>query len=153
MKRRKGPLSDQERETIALGRARNLSFRAIGVALGRHHSVVAREVNRNTSQDGAYRPISAAKRAVVQRSRPKQRKLEANERLHDAVNEGLKEKWSPEQISSKLVELCPDDLDMRVSHEAIYETLFLQARGELWTQLKLALRTGRTRRGGVSFSG
>jgi transposase, IS30 family len=62
------------------------------------------------------------------------------------VNEGLEQKWSPEQISERLKEEYPDDPEMRVSHETIYQTLYLQAKGELRTQLKLALRQGRTRR-------
>lgn len=62
------------------------------------------------------------------------------------MNAGLAEKWSPKQISERLREEHPGDLEMRVSHETIYECLYLQARGELRTQLKLALRQGRTRR-------
>jgi transposase, IS30 family len=61
-------------------------------------------------------------------------------RLHDAVNEGLEQKWSPEQISARLDEEYPDDPEMKVSHETIYQTLYLQAKGELRTELKLALR-------------
>lgn len=80
------------------------------------------------------------------RARPKARKLEECRRLHDAVNEGLRQKWSPEQISKRLEVEYPDDPEMRVSHETIYESLYLQARGELRTELKLALRTGRARR-------
>jgi transposase, IS30 family len=150
---RKGPLTDDERETIAAELAHGLSRREIGVVLGRHHSVIGREVQRNSRVDGVYRPIVAARRAAAQLARPKPRKLEINQRLHDAVNEGLAQKWSPEQVSAMLVELFPDDLDMRVSHETIYQALFLQARGELRTQLKLALRTGRTRRISPSRAG
>ena len=62
------------------------------------------------------------------------------------MNEGLEQKWSPEQISERLKEEYPDDPEMKVSHETIYQTLYLQAKGELRTQLKLALRQGRTRR-------
>jgi transposase, IS30 family len=62
------------------------------------------------------------------------------------VNDGLRQKWSPEQISKRLEVEYPDDEEMRVSHETIYESLYLQARGELRTELKLALRTGRARR-------
>lgn len=80
------------------------------------------------------------------RARPKARKLEASRRLHDAVNEGLRQRWSPEQVSKRLEVEYPDDPEMRVSHETIYESLYLQARGELRTELKLALRTGRARR-------
>jgi transposase, IS30 family len=144
---RRGTLTDGEREVIAAELARGvLSHRAIGRKLGRHHSVVDREVVRNRSAHGDYRPIVAARMAAGRRGRPKPRKLVVNERLHDAVNEGLANEWSPEQISAKLVELYPDEPEMRVSHETVYQTLFLQARGELRTQLKLALRTGRTKR-------
>lgn len=62
------------------------------------------------------------------RSRVKPRKLEVDRRLHDAVAEGLREDFSPQQVSGRLVELFPDDPGMRVSHETIYQTLFLQAR-------------------------
>jgi IS30 family transposase len=152
--KRKGPLTDEERETIAAELARaELSHRAIGRKLGRHHSVVNREVTRNRSAYGDYRPIVAAHMAEARRKRPKLHKLEMDQRLHDAVNEGLTKEWSPEQISAKLVELYPDNPEMRVSHETIYQTLFLQARGELRTQLKLALRTGRTRRVSPSRAG
>jgi IS30 family transposase len=90
--------------------------------------------------------VVAERRACAMRKRPKSRKLVDDKRLHDFVQAGLSQEWSPEQVSGKLKELYPDDLDMRVSHETIYQTLFLQARGELRTELKLALRTGRTRR-------
>jgi len=72
--------------------------------------------------------------------------LETNKRLHDVVADGLERKWSPRQISERLREDFPEDDTMRVSHETVYQTLYLQARGELRTQLKLALRRGRTRR-------
>ena len=83
-------------------------------------------------------------------ARPRDRKLESSPRLHDAVNDGLTQSWSPKQISERLREDHPDDPEMHVSHETIYECLYLQARGELRTELKLALRRGRTRR--VSWS-
>jgi IS30 family transposase len=72
--------------------------------------------------------------------------LESDRRLHDIVAETLLDDLSPQQISGRLVAEFPDDPGMRVSHETIYQTLFLQARGELRTQLKLALRTGRAQR-------
>ena len=62
------------------------------------------------------------------------------------MNDGLKQKWSPRQIIKRLEMDYSDDKEMRVSHETIYESLYLQARGELRAQLRLALRTGRTRR-------
>jgi IS30 family transposase len=74
------------------------------------------------------------------------RKLVASSRLHNAVNEGLEQKWSPEQISARLDEEHPDDPEMKVSHETIYQTLYLQTKGEPRTELKLALQQGRARR-------
>ncbi|MCA1677336.1 MAG: IS30 family transposase, partial [Actinobacteria bacterium] len=109
------------------------------------HTVVSREVARNGGRS-AYRVIPAQRRADEHRSRPKPRLLEENTALHDAVNSGLEQKWSPKQISNRLRQDFPEDDTMRVSPETIYECLYLQARGELRTQLKIALRQGRTRR-------
>ena len=139
------PLTAEERELISRELAKKSSHRSIAKVLGRHHSVISREVQRNGGNDH-YRAMIAEERATTTRLRPRPRKLEANQQLHDFVQYGLSHEWSPEQISGNLKERCPDDLDMRVSAETIYQTLFLQARGELRTQLKLALRTGRTRR-------
>lgn len=133
----------EERESISRGIAAGDSFRAIGKLLNRDHSVVSREVERNGGRS-AYRVIPAQRRADEQRARPKPRLLEANTVLHDVVNAGLKQDWSPQQISKRLREDYPDDDTMRVSHETVYECLYLQARGELRTQLKIALRQGRT---------
>jgi IS30 family transposase len=135
----------EEREIISRELAVGSSFRHIGKLLNRDHSVVSREVARNGGRS-AYRVIPAQRRADEHRARPKPRLLEENTSLHDAVNSGLKKKWSPKQISKRLREDFPDDDTMRVSHETIYESLYLQARGELRTQLKIALRQGRTRR-------
>nr|WP_278043916.1 IS30 family transposase [Protofrankia symbiont of Coriaria ruscifolia] len=90
--------------------------------------------------------VMAQRRAEEQRSRPKVRKLAVCRRLHDAVVERLAEDYSPEQVSERLRKDFPDDPEMRVSHETIYETLFVQVRGELRTQLTIALRSGRTER-------
>jgi IS30 family transposase len=138
-------LTAEERELISRELVKESSHRSIAKALGRHHSVISREIRLNGG-DGHYRAMVAEERAATMRLRPRVRKLEANQRLHDFVQYGLSHEWSPEQISGKLQEQYPDDLDMRVSAETIYQTLFLQARGELRTQLTLALRTGRTRR-------
>jgi IS30 family transposase len=139
------PLTIEERETTSRELSRTHSARAIGKVLGRHHSTVAREIEQNGGPD-AYRAIEAQRRCDENRRRPKQRKLEALPQLHDAVNDGLAQKWSPKQIGRRLREEHPDDRDMNVSHETIYECLYLQACGELRTQLRLALRQGRTRR-------
>ncbi|WP_416210416.1 IS30 family transposase, partial [Frankia sp. Cr1] len=90
--------------------------------------------------------MDAQVRCDVMRGRPKERKLVASKVLHDAVNAGLVEKWSPKQISERLKKDFPDDEGIRVSHETIYECLYLQARGELRAELKIALRRGRARR-------
>ncbi|MGQ0841240.1 IS30 family transposase [Actinokineospora sp.] len=137
----------EEREIISreLSRNEGCSTRFIGRLLGRHHSAVAREIDNNGGRRD-YRAVDAQSRADVNRRRPRARKLESSARLHDAVNEGLCQRWSPRQISRRIRDEHPDDPEMRVSHETIYECLYLQARGELRTQMKLALRQGRTRR-------
>jgi transposase, IS30 family len=138
-------LCADEREVISRELARGSSYRSIGRLLDRDHSVVSREVRRNGGRK-AYRAVPAQRRAGRCRTRPKSRLLAMNERLHGAVNDGLAKKWSPRQISRRLRTDFPADDTMRVSHETIYQTLYLQARGELRTQLKLALRSGRARR-------
>jgi len=139
------PLCAEERETISRELSRNRSARRIGRLLGRHPSTITREIERNGGAAG-YRACAAQERYESLKARPKERKLVASTRLHDAVDEGLGQKWSPERISARLDEGHPDDPEMRVSHETIYQTLYLQARGELPTGLKLALRQGRARR-------
>ena len=135
----------EEREVISRELSRDRSARFIGALLGRHHSAVSREIDRNGGRD-EYRAVEGQIRCDAYRARPKARKLEASAELHDAVNDGLEQRWSPKQISRRLRADYPGDEGMRVSHETVYECLYLQARGELRTQLKLALRKGRTRR-------
>ena len=139
------PLCAEERETISRELCKDTSMRQIGRLLGRHHSTIADEISRNGGRKH-YRACAAQERYESLKVRPKERKLATSSRLHDAVNEGLEQQWSPEQISARLVEEYPDDPEMRVSHETIYQTLYLQAKGELRTELKLALRQGRARR-------
>lgn len=138
-------LGAEEREIISREIAADRSFRYIGALLGRDHSVISREVSRNGGRS-AYRVIPAQRRSDQFRSRPKDRILTMNTRLHDVVADGLDKKWSPRQIAQRLRRDFPDDDTMRVSHETVYQTLYLQARGELRTQLKLALRQGRAQR-------
>lgn len=137
----------EEREIISreLARDENVSMRFLGRLLGRDFSGIAKEIKRNGGRSG-YRATVAQERCDALRARPKARKLETSRRLHDAVNEGLRRRWSPWQISRRLKRDHPEDLEMRVAHETIYECLYLQARGEMRTQLKLELRSGRTRR-------
>ena len=138
-------LNVEEREQISRSIAQGCSARDIGRLLDRHHSTISREIERNGGPD-AYRVVRAQERCDAQRARTKEHKLVACRRLHDEVNRGLKVKWSPEQISARLVVVHPDDPEMRVSHETIYQSLYLQARGALRTELILALRQGRARR-------
>lgn len=134
-----------EREEISRGIAEDLSARQIAARLSRDPSVISREIARNGGRS-QYRAHRAAERAEAAARRPKARKLEADRRLHDAVAAGLAADWSPEQIAGRLRVDHPDNEAMRVSHETIYQALYLQARGELATQLTLALRTGRAER-------
>ncbi|MBX6388156.1 MAG: IS30 family transposase [Frankia sp.] len=138
-------LTLEERESISRGLAEKLSHRVIAARLCRNQSVISREVSRNGGNTG-YRAADAQRRADEQRRRPKAFRLEMHARLHDAVAERLAADFSPEQVSNRLEKDFPDDPEMRVSHETIYRTLFVQARGELSTQLKLALRSGRAER-------
>lgn len=134
-----------EREVISRELAVGQSCRAIGRLLGRNHSVVSREVDRNGGRS-AYRAVAAHQRATVMRGRPKEHVLLSYRQLHDAVNSGLAKKWSPRQISRRLTTDFSADHTMRVSHETIYQSLYLQAKGQLRTELVLALRQGRARR-------
>lgn len=142
-------LGPQEREIISreLARDPNVTVRYLGRLLGRDFSGIAKEIARNGGR-ADYRATAAQERCDSMRARPRLRKLERSQQLHDVVNEGLAQKWSPQQIAKRLKADHPEDLELRVSHETIYECLYLQARGELRTQLKQALRSGRTRRVG-----
>lgn len=136
-------LQFEEREIISRELSRGRKPRYIAQLLGRHPSTIYDEISRN-GDTANYRAIEAQARAEANRARPKVRKLEASARLHDAVDDGLQQKWSPEQISKRLQQNHPDDPTMWISHETIYECLYLQARGVLRTELTIALRQGRT---------
>ncbi|RKS04725.1 IS30 family transposase [Nocardiopsis sp. Huas11] len=135
-----------DRERIAdLDRA-GWSRRAIGRDLGRPASTIKRELDHHRNADGSYGAYTAQRRASAQRVRPKPAKLAAPGRLRDYVAQGLRKRWSPEQISNRLVEDFPGEEDMRVSHETIYQALYVQSRGGLKREVSAALRTGRLRR-------
>jgi transposase, IS30 family len=102
------PLCAEERETISRELSQEKSARYIAKLLGRHHSTVAREINRNGGA-ADYRAVPAQERYESLKARPKEYKLVVSSRLHDAVNEGLEQKWSPEQISARLNEEYPDE--------------------------------------------
>lgn len=145
---RPGPvrLSLAEREEIACLRAAGHGVRAIGRAIGRPGSTVSRELARNTVRSGSYRASSAQHAAEQRARRPKTAKLAADPVLREAVAAGLGRRWSPRQISARLVLEFPDRPEMRVSHETIYQSLYVQGRGALRRELAAALRTGRALR-------
>ncbi len=140
-------LTAVEREEISRGLAAGESLRAIATCLGRSASTVCREVNRNGGR-GGYRAAKAEERAWERARRPKRCLLAMNDRLRDVVARKLGEDWSPEQIAGWLKRHYPDDEAMRVSHETIYRTLFVQARGVLKKELLTHLRSGRMMRKG-----
>ncbi len=130
-----------EREEIALGLARGESFGVIGARLGRAVSTISREVERNGCR-GVYRAVAAQAQADARAARPKQAKLAGNAGLRAWVQVRLMQKWSPEQISRRLAAEFGDRLEMRVSHETIYQSIYVQGRGALRRELAACLRTG-----------
>jgi len=138
-------LSVAEREEIAVGLAAGQSCRQIAARLGRPASTVSREIGRNSSRLG-YRAVAAQAQAEFRAARPKTARLAGNARLRGWVQERLEERWSPEQISAALRREFPDDREMRVSHETIYQSIYVQGRGALRRELASCLRTGRALR-------
>ena len=138
-------LSLAEREEVSRGLAGGESLRSIARRLGRSPSTISREVVTNGGRR-RYRACRADKAAVRRARRPKLSKLESCARLRSAVEAKLELRWSPAQISGWLVEEFPDDPEMRVSHETIYVSLFVQARGALRKELTRYLRSGHTNR-------
>lgn len=139
-------LSLIERERIRDLRRAGESLRAIARALGRPASTVSRELARNSCPAAGYLPHTAHRLAARRRSRPKPAKLAGPSLLREYVQSKLATEWSPEQISRKLVTDFPEDQEMRVCPETIYQSLYLQARGGLKREVQAALRTGRARR-------
>jgi len=136
-----------EREEIAVGLAEKLPYRQIAARLapGRSVSTVSREVARNSVR-GVYRAHLAEREAVARARRPKPAKLAMNGELREWVEARLKRKWSPEEISRRLVVEFPGRAEMRVSAETIYQSLYVQGRGALRRELAAQLRTGRSLR-------
>ncbi len=140
-------LSFSEREEIALGRAAGDSARVIARRLGRSPSTVSRELRRNVDRrDGCYRATTAHALAYDRASRPKPAKLATNLALAERVQDDLERRYSPEQISGRLRRQFPDEPQMRVSPETIYQSLYVQSRGALRRELTKCLRTGRALR-------
>ncbi len=122
------------------------SVTAIAAELGRSKSTISRELARNGSAKGRYAPYAAQKKTEWRARRPKATKFAAFGELRDFVQAKLELCWSPEQISRTLAETFPDRPEMQVSHETIYQALFVQGRGELRRELHRKLRTGRAMR-------
>ena len=139
-------LSVSEREEIALRRAQGWSLRAIAVALDRAPSTISREVLRNRDPDGCYRLLGAEVRTRARAVRPKPTKLSGHPGLALEVARRLELWESPEQIAGRLVVDFADDCSMRISHETIYQELFVHTRGALKAELVRHLRSGRTLR-------
>jgi transposase, IS30 family len=137
-------LSLAEREEIRVGLERGDKFTAIAAVIGRAVSTVSREVAANGGRE-AYQGWQAHQQAGRREWRPKASKLD-HPPLASQVTGHLEEWWSPEEISRWLRIEFPDDPMMRVSHEMIYQSLFVQGRGELRKELHRCLRTGRARR-------
>jgi len=138
-------LSLDEREEISRGLAADESLRCIARRLGRAASTVSREVAANGGRV-RYRATQAHQASRHRAQRPKPAKLAMNHRLRVVVEEKLERWWSPLQISRWLLEAYPDDEEMRVSHETIYQSLFIQGKGALRKELWRCLRTGRATR-------
>src|SRR5713226_2242163 len=157
-------LSFAEREEIFAGVERGHSIRHIAKNVERAPSTVLRELRRNMrhqyrtrsrleGRPGAhrtapwdYRPSAAQRGADLRAARPKPSRLATNRRLHDWVQTKLEKRMSPEQISARLPFWFPKDVEMRVSHETIYQSIYVQGRGALRRELAVCLRTGRALR-------
>ena len=138
-------LSFEDRVVIADLLRECRSYRYIGDVLGRSASTIKREVDRNHSAEGPYRAETAQLKACARRLRPKIPKLLENRRLWNYVCDKLRAQWSPEEIANRLPTDHPDDEDMRISHETIYDAFYLESKGRL-KDLGLELPTGRKKR-------
>lgn len=134
-----------DREEIRIGLSHGASFAAIAARLERPTSAVSREVARNGGREN-YRAYLGHERAFKAARRPKPTKLASCRPLRDQVEAWLRLFWSPQEITRRLRIEYPDDPMMRVSHETIYQSLYVQGRGELRRELTRCLRTGRAKR-------
>jgi IS30 family transposase len=158
-------LSIEERENILAGISRGDSIRQIAKSLGRAPSTVSRELHKNMrhtyrnreqlsvpysgrrrTRPLDYRPSLAQQRAEAKASRPKPAKLAEDGWLRDQVQRKLKDKLSPQQIAQELRQEYPEEPEKRVSHETIYQSIYVQGKGALQRELSLCLRTGRALR-------
>ncbi len=137
-------LDREQRYELARLRESGLSMRETARRLGVHASTVSRELARNTDvRTGAYQPERAERLAWERQRRPKVSRVGADPGLRAEVQRLLDKRCSPEQVSGRLKVLYPEDEDMQISHESIYQSLFVYPRGELRRELKACLRSGR----------
>lgn len=138
----------EQRLAIASGLAAGLAHAAIAAGIGFSRSTVSREVSRRRGPNGGYDPYAAQEAADRDAARPKARRVDASAPLRAYVLSRLALRWSPRQISERLRSDFPGDGGMRLSHESIYQALYVQGKGALRQELKLekALRSGRTAR-------
>ena len=141
-KRSRLALSISEREEISRGLVAGNSMRNIASTLKRSPSTISREIKRNGGYD-EYRATQAEQAAWDHAHRPKKCKLACHPMLKHRVATKLKRNWSPEQIAGWLKRTYPKQEHNQVSHETIYKSLFIQARGVLKKELQLYLRTQR----------
>jgi len=138
-------ISYHERVEIMRGLDRGQCRAEIARRLGRDRSVIGREIERNRNPDGDYHARMAHARATRQAKRPKQFKL-SDTRLCARIEAWMDDGWSPKLIAEVLARDHPDDRLARVSHETIYQCLYVQARGHLRADLNARLSTKRTAR-------
>jgi len=139
-------LSEEERVLIGDLLAAGYSQRSVAAQLRRSPSTISREVRRNISGAGNYRPFGAHRKALGRRPRPRSGKLAHDRQLRDFVQDRLEQRWSPQQICHALPIEFPGQPERHLVHETIYQALYVQGRGELRRELARALRTGRPRR-------
>lgn len=125
-------ITNEEREEISRSLALGKSISLIASELGRNRTTIQREISRNSGKSG-YRAFSACRKAQASASsrRGGKTKLEKNEQLRAYVFQGLGHQWSPSAISKRLKVEYPMDMEMRISHEAIYQYIYVLPRGEL----------------------
>jgi IS30 family transposase len=140
-------LTLHERYEVARLDDSGVSIRKIADRLKRAPSTISRELARNRDpRTGHYLPETAHALAWQRQRRPKSSKLAATPPLREAVQQMLTQRHSPDQIAGRLKALFPEDKAMQISHESIYQSLFVYPRGELTRELKAHLRRGRTQR-------